>query len=219
MFILEGNIGTGKSTFLELISKNIPYSTPAEEIIDQWATKPTGHQLLKNFYEDTQRWAFAMELQTLQHRVQDHLYQQNQNPVTIMERSIYSGYYCFAKNGFEQGFLTPMEWRIYNAWFSFITKQKCKAPQGFIYLQADPEVSYQRSVRRNRDAEETLAKKYLEQIHIMHEDFLIHKKEILPELATVPVLILDCNTDFLQDEQTQLHHIQAVKNFIDTYAQ
>ncbi len=219
MFILEGNIGTGKSTFLELISQNIPYITPAQEIIDQWATKPTGHELLKNFYEQTERWAFTMELQTLQHRVQDHLYQQNQTSFTLMERSVYSGYYCFAKNGFQQGFLTPMEWHIYNAWFSFITNQKCKAPHGFIYLQADPEVSYKRSIKRNREAEETLSKKYLEQIHEQHENFLIHKKDILPELAQVPVLVLNCNTDFITDIKTRQHHINAIKDFITTYAQ
>ena len=219
MFILEGNIGTGKSTFLELIAKHISYITPAQEIIDQWATKPIGHELLKNFYENTERWAFTMELQTLQHRVQDHLYQQEQNPFTLMERSIYSGYYCFAKNGFEQGFLTPMEWQIYNAWFSFITNQKCKAPHGFIYLQADPEVSYKRSVKRNREAEETLSKSYLEKIHIKHEEFLVQKKDIAPHLAQVPVLILNCNTDFATDQKTQLHHINAVKDFIAAYAQ
>lgn len=219
MFILEGNIGTGKSTFLELISNNISYIKPAQEIIDQWATKPLGHELLKNFYEDTTRWAFTMELQTLQHRVQDHLYQQEQNKFTLMERSIYSGYYCFAKNGFEQGFLTPTEWHIYNAWFSFITNQKCKAPSGFIYLQADPEISYKRSVYRNRQAEETLSKNYLEQIHIKHEEFLVQKKDIAPQLANVPVLILNCNTDFVTDQKTRQHHVNAVQDFITVYAQ
>jgi deoxyadenosine/deoxycytidine kinase len=179
--------------------------------------KPTGLQLLKNFYDDTPRWALTMELQSLQNRVKDHLYQQEQSPLIVMERSIYSGYYCFAKNGYEQGFLDPMEWYIYNSWFQFITGQKCKVPQGFIYLQADPEVSYTRTLHRTRNAEQNLSKAYLEQIHVKHEEFLIQKKEILPELESVPTLVLDCNNDFKDNSKVLTQHLDALQDFFHAY--
>ena len=61
-------------------------------------------------------------------------------------------------------------------WFDFAIRKCCEAPQGFIYLQADPETSYERIKQRAR-AEATMPFEYIQQIHNRHEEFLVHKKE------------------------------------------
>jgi len=38
--------------------------------------------------------------------------------------------------------------------------------------------------------------KYLKQIDKVHDEFLIHKHEVLPELEMIPVLVLDGNKPF-----------------------
>ncbi len=215
MYILEGNIGAGKSTFLRLVGKHIPDVKASVEPINSWQPTVYGQSLLTNFYENPRRWAYTFELLTMICRVQDHLKEQQDTQFTkIIERSIYSGYYCFARNSFAQGFLSDIEWHHYEQWFSFLIPHKCQPPRGFIYLRVSPEIAFDRIKKRNRHAEKTLSFAYLKQIHKRHEMFLIKKEGILPHLKRVPVLVLDCNKEFEQNP-AQLHrHMHAIESFL-----
>lgn len=215
MYIVEGNIGAGKSTFLRLIQERLPEIAVVFEPMHNWQSKVYGQSILSNFYKDPQRWAYTMETLAMACRVQEHLVEQeNPNPFRLMERSIYSGHYVFATNGYQNGFFTEIEWQIYLQWFSFLVSGRCKAPQGFIYLKTDPEVAYERIKRRNRLAEKTISLAYIKQIHECHEDFLVRKKEILAELMQVPVLILDCNEEFENDPNQFALHAEELASFV-----
>ncbi|MGE0206324.1 MAG: deoxynucleoside kinase [Candidatus Babeliales bacterium] len=215
MYILEGNIGAGKSTFLNLIAQHLPYVNIAQEPLHNWQKKVYGQSLLANFYQNPQRWSYSLETFAMMCRVKEHLKdQEHPNPHHVIERSIYSGHYCFSLNGYKHGFMSDLEWELYNQWFNFLIPQKCKAPQGFIYLQTDPEVAYKRIKKRNRLAEKKITFAYLQQIHEHHESFLIEKSGILPELKEVPVLVLDCNKEFETDAQELKKHMDAVENFL-----
>ena len=203
MYIIEGNIGAGKSTFLELIGKYFPSLNIVQEPVNSWKTQGYGQSLLANFYEDPKRWAYTIETVAMTSRVRDHVkVQNNTKQTTIMERSIYSGHHCFAQNGHMSGFMTNLEWEIYNQWFNFVVEKKCSAPEGFIYLQISPEKSYERILKRGRPEEESMSLDYLKQIHERHEDFLINKKNVNKSLKKVPVLVLDCSQEF---ETNKLH--------------
>ena len=217
MFIVEGNIGTGKSTFLKTLQQSLSHTTVTLEAVDYWQNESNGQSILQNFYESPHRWAYTMETIALKIRIQEHIQQQKSIIPNIVERSIYSGYHCFARNSFEQGFLQKIEWDIYNAWFNFLTSKNCLPPSGFIYLRADPMLSYERTVQRNRDAEESISFEYLKQIHDKHEDFLIKKNNIHPSIAQVPVLVLDCNYDLLTDKKKLLDYVDQVQQFIQIH--
>lgn len=219
MFIVEGNIGTGKTTFLQTLQQTLPNIIVTLEAVDYWQNASNGQSILQNFYESPQRWAYTMETLALKVRIPEHIKQQESLLPNVVERSIYSGHHCFARNSFEQGFLNQLEWNIYNSWFNFSTAKRCLPPQGFIYLQADPKISYERTIKRNREAEETISLQYLQQIHNKHEDFLIHKKNIHPSIANVPVLVLDGSYDALHDKDKMINSIEQVKNFIQTHSQ
>ena len=208
MYILEGNIGAGKSTFLKILKKYIPEAVVVPEPINHWKFEIKGQSLLKNFYDKPGRWSYTIEFQTLLARVKEHLKHQKSSHIKIMERSIYSGYYCFAKNGFDSGFLTNIEWEIYNQWFHFLSSSKCQPPKGFIYLKVTPENSFKRVKKRNRNAETNLSLDYLKQVDYYHDKFLIYKNELLPSIKKTPVLILDCNKEFetSTEEQQKLFH-------------
>jgi len=219
MYIVEGNIGAGKSTFLTLIEKHLPQFTVALEPLNNWQKQVYGQSLLANFYEDTRRWAYTLETLTMICRVREHLAEQkNNDPYRLMERSIYSGHYCFAKNGFQNGFLTPLEWEIYSAWFATLIPGKCLPPRGFIYLQVTPEVSYERIKKRNRLAEKNISLKYLKQIYECHENFLIHKTDVIDEIKNVPVLVLNCNQEFESDPEYLKELLHKVELFISTHS-
>ena len=215
MYILEGNIGAGKSTFLRLLAEHMPDVETADEPLHRWQNTLYGQSLLTNFYENPKRWAYTFELLTMICRVEEHLKEQkNAHPAKIAERSIYSGHYCFAHNSYAQQFMTDLEWEMYQKWFSLLIPNKCLPPKGFIYLRVSPEIAYERIKKRNRHAEKTLSFAYLKQIHRRHESFLTKKEGILPHLKRVPVLILNCNEEF-ETNPAQLHrHMHAIQSFL-----
>lgn len=216
MYIVEGNIGAGKSTFLTLIQQAIPEVSVALEPIHDWQDQGYGQSLLANFYQDPQRWAYTLETLTLMCRIREQLLEQQMysNQVRIVERSVYSGHYCFAKNGYEHGFLTDSEWHMYQEWFSFLTQQ-LRPPKGFIYLQIAPEVAFARIKKRQRPSEESLTLSYLEQIHQKHEQFLVAKEGIAEQLRNIPVLLLDVNQEFATHPATFNQHVVALRDFIE----
>lgn len=214
MYIIEGNIGAGKSTLLKLIQKKLPHLSVIFEPLQAWQTEEQGESILKNFYQDPHRWAYTIETLALIHRVRDHIAEQHKSPLCVMERSIYSGRYCFAQNGFNNGYLTPLEWNLYNQWFEFLVPSACKPPLGFIYLKTNPYVAYERIKKRARGTESTISLDYLKQIDHCHEQFLIKKKSILSELKKVPVLVLDCDEEFELDYTYQAQLLKEVDLFI-----
>lgn len=215
MFIIEGNIGVGKSTFLKLIAEHDATITPIFEPVQQWQTEINGKSILTEFYSNPHRWAFTMETIAMASRIQDHIAEQNSQRKTdaLIERSIYSGHYCFAVNDYHAGFLSELEWHIYNNWFNTLA-EKCTLPKGFIYLKVDPIIAQKRMIKRSRSGEEPISLEYLQQIDAKHEDFLIHKKNLPDALSKVPVLILDCNIDFEEDKAYAQEIIQKMITFI-----
>ena len=216
MYLIEGNIGVGKSTLLSLIAKHLPHITTQFESVQSWDNGQQGNSLLTHFYQDTKRWSYTMETFTLFTRVQEHLKIQayEKFPISIMERSIYSGYYCFAYNGYLQGSLTDTEWALYTKWFRFLAEQQCKIPHGFIYLQAEPEACYQRAQERNRTSEKGVPLDYFKQIHTRHEAFLLKKEGVFLALKDVPILVLDATYNFKSDAATMQEYLEKINDFV-----
>lgn len=201
MFIVEGNIGSGKSTFLSLLKNACPTFKIIQEPVHNWAAERYGQSLLEEFYKQPTRWAFTLETFAMLARSLDHVKnQKNHSAPVVMERSIYSGHYCFAKNGYQDGYFNDIEWEVYNKWADFILLEKCQPPLGFIYLRANPEICHKRMHKRNRSGEELVSLEYLRKIHTQHENFLITKSALDKNLWHVPVLILDVDKDFQEDE-------------------
>lgn len=217
MFIVEGNIGAGKSTFLTMLKAASPSFKIVQEPVHNWASERYGQSLLEEFYKKPSRWAFTLETFAMMSRSLDHV--KNQKPgfaPVIMERSIYSGHYCFAQNGRQEGYFTDIEWSVYCQWIEFIMLQQCKAPSGFIYLQTSPEVCHERMNKRNRHGEELVSLAYLRNIHDRHEKFLITKSILDKYLHHVPVLVLNVNEEF-QDNPAVFGHLQAkTETFIES---
>lgn len=215
MYLLEGNMGAGKSTFLSLIEQNLPELKVVFEPVSAWSEEGTGKPLLSSFFQDQKRWAYTLEKFTLFKRIQEHIKEQaDNNNYKIMERSVYSGYYCFAKNGYLQGNLTPEEWNAYNTWFNFLVTKSCQNPSGFIYLYTTPEVCFERMHKRKREGEEIVPLDYLQQLHESHEAFLTQKKGLLPALKTVPVLTLNVCAEFANNPTVLKKHFEKIMTFI-----
>jgi len=217
MYILEGNIGAGKSTFLTLVTKYLPQVTVGYEPLADWQGEEFGQSILHSFYSDPARWGYTMETFSMLSRARDHLRDQQRTELyRIIERSIYSGHYCFALNSYRSGFLSELEWNLYTQWFNFLIPGHCEVPRGFIYLQVAPEVAYERLKKRARSEESTVPLEYLKQLDSCHDDFLIYKKNILAELHNVPVLVLSCDDDFEHNENKLMNILSQLHDFLVT---
>lgn len=215
MYIVEGNIGAGKSTFLKLIHEHTGIDVSFEPL-HNWQKKINGQSLLENFYHNPQRWAYTLETFAMLCRVQEHIREQsNKNFYRLVERSIYSGHYCFALGGYENGFMNDLEWKFYMELFEFLIPKKCLPPRGFIYLRTNPERAYERIKKRHRAEEDTVELSYIKQLHTYHERFLILKEGLFDGLKNIPVLVLDVEDEFEQDQKVLSEHVRKVLNFMD----
>ena len=90
VFSIEGNIGAGKSTLLSLLEKNIPNCKIIPEPVGEWKNVG-GKNLLSAFYEQTSRWCFTFEINSMFSLVttlQDAL--QSDAEIILIERSLFS---------------------------------------------------------------------------------------------------------------------------------
>jgi deoxyadenosine/deoxycytidine kinase len=211
--IVEGNIGAGKSTFLRVIQSHLDLEVIFEPH-EQWQNVGEGDNLLELFYNDTKRWAYTFQTYAFISRTidQEKRVASSQSTNFLFERSVYSDRYCFAKNCFEMGTLSAMEWNLYQEWFSWLDRTQVA---GFIYLQTDPTICYERMLKRKRAEETEVPYDYIHRLHEKHENWLVHKNDVTPALCEVPVLVLECNVDFEHSLSEQLKHATAIADFFD----
>ena len=217
MFVLEGNTGAGKSTLLRIIKANLPVDVILEPV-DKWQAVVAGGNLFDLFFKDPKRWAMTFQSYVLVSRLQAILDHQKSSPTDIpqvLERSVYCDCFCFAKNCYESGFMSAIEWQVYSEWFSLLIKNYTQKPSGFIYLRASPQVCFERVQKRARSEEANFNLEFLTTLHKRHEDWLIYKVDLPEYLKEVPVLIVDCDLEFEQDDQRRAQVIKEIANFIN----
>ncbi len=219
MFVLEGNIGAGKSTLLTILEHHLPTLSFVLEPTTKWQhVGSDDNNILNLFYKDTKRWGYTFQSYAFISRVQSILEAQEtqeKNSIAVFERSVYCDRFCFAKNCFESGLMTELEWQIYKEWFAWLVESHVPQPTGFIYLKTTPQTCHQRSLKRSRLEETGIAFNYLEALHKKHEDWLINKNELLGNIKNIPVLTIDCNDEFENNVTKQKEHVEAIKQFIE----
>lgn len=207
MLFLEGNIGAGKSSFLQILADHLNCKVIFEPH-HRWQASDDNENILDLFYKNPTRWAYTFETYTLLTRLCDHEIHvgKHSEKFVISERSPYSGRYCFAANAHEQGHITDLEWALYQSLCDHLFAEHVAKPTGFIYLRTSPEVCFERLNIRNRKEESTVPLSYLEELHAKHESWLLDKTDI-------PTLILDGNLPYLHDSNAREPLLKAVSDF------
>jgi len=214
LLIVEGNIGAGKSTFLRLIKNRLACQIVYEPH-EKWQNISNKGNLLEKFYTDTPRWAYTFQSYAFITRTltQKKHALKNPYPTQILERSVFSDRYCFAKNLHESGLMSDLEWTLYLEWFGWFCKDHVKKPDGFIYLKTTPQTCYKRLKKRARNEEKAVPLEYLEKLHEKHEKWLTRSDGVDDYIKDVPVLTLDCNKEFESDEAQKDKLIQQITDF------
>lgn len=220
-FAIEGNIGAGKSTFLKLIGSMLPLEVALiPEPHEQWQQVGKDN-LLERFYADAPRWAFTFQSYVIMTRLR--LQQQYTGlQLRIAERSLYSDYYCFARNCYEAGLMSPLEWKIYEDWFLEQVIPTADPVHGFIYLRTEPSLCYERIAKRKRHEEAEIPLSYLQAVHEKHENLLIKRHIDIPvdipvAVRDTPVLVIECNEEFEADGAVQERYARLLLEFLTEY--
>lgn len=183
---VEGNIGSGKSTLLNHFSKFTDVEV-FQEPVQKWQNVK-GNNLLALMYEDPQRWAHTFQAYVQMTMLEQHLHPCHV-PVKLLERSLYSGRFCFVENLYKSGKLTNAEYSVYCEWFKIITQNLPVGVDLIVYLRTDPEVLHARIKQRARAEEHTIPLQYLRALHNLHEEWLLGQNSSLP----APLLVIDAN--------------------------
>jgi len=189
--LVEGNIGSGKTTFLEHFNKFNEDVETLVEPVEKWRNAK-GHNLLQMMYEDPCRWSLTFQTYVQLTMVQNHTKVTNKS-VKLMERSLYSAKYCFVENLKKSGKMPLSEYEVLSSWFEFLLScpQVELGVDLIVYMRTDPEVALSRVKSRSRGEEHLIAEEYIRDLHHLHEEWLVHGKHALP----APVIVVDANKD------------------------
>merc|ERR1712002_985528 len=113
--------------------------------------------------------------------------------VKLTERSIFSAKYCFVENLMKSGKMPLSEYEVLSGWFDFLlaSPQVDLGVDLIVYMRTSPKVALTRLKKRGRGEEHLIAKQYIDDLHKLHEDWLIHGKHALP----APVIVVDADKD------------------------
>jgi len=93
----------------------------------------------------------------------------------------------------DSGKVSELEWQLYEEWFGWLTDHfKSITPRAYIYLKADPNISYQRMVNRTREEEQSVTLEYIKSVSDKHDKWLL-------ETECSPVETIEVNRDFVND--------------------
>jgi deoxyadenosine/deoxycytidine kinase len=209
---IEGNIGVGKTTFVNLLMKNFENSCIVTEPVDMWLNikDENKNNLLDIFYKDTKRWSYTFQniaYLTRMMKIEDKI-RENKYDYIFLDRSLNTDKNVFEKMLYDDGMINELEHSAYNMWYDFYNKYVNNIKEyKTIYLRAEPEICAERIKIRNRKEEANITIEYLKKIHKYHDDWLcdFNKKNILS---------VDCDNDFEHDINKQTYIINSVKRFV-----
>ena len=210
LIAVEGNIGTGKSTLLEELRQKYaadPSVYIMQEPVDVWNTikDSQGVTMLEKYYADQTRYAFSFQMMAYISRIASiRAALKKKYRLIISERSVYTDSAVFAKMLFHAKKMEDIEYAIYMRWVNeFISELP---PIKFIYVQAQPETSFARVLKRNRHGE-TISLEYLQNCHHYHEEWLLKENQ-------QPLLVLDANVDVTKDRAIVADWLNQIEQFI-----
>jgi deoxyguanosine kinase len=190
---IEGNIGAGKTTLAQILSRKLN----GRLILEEFADNP----FLSKFYENPKQYAFPVELFFMAERykqLSELVHSKDLFHTVTISDYLFTKCMLFAKVN-----LSDEEYRLYQKLFEILHNQTIQ-PDLLIYLHM-PVNRLQMNIRkRNRPYEQRIPDDYLFNLQQTYTNYLKQHK--------VKTLMVDAsNADFLGNES----HIQVILDALD----
>jgi deoxyadenosine/deoxycytidine kinase len=183
---VAGNIGAGKTTLTEMLSKHYRW-IPYFEDVDQ-------NPYLFDFYEDMPRWSFNLQIFFLNRRLTQLQEIAKGTETVIQDRTIYEDAHIFAPNLHEMGLMTRRDFDNYFDFFSTL-RRMVQPPDLLIYLQASVPTLVGQIQKRGREYEENIRLDYLKKLNEYYNKWIDDYKE-------GPLMVVNVdNLKFVENEE------------------
>jgi deoxyadenosine/deoxycytidine kinase len=165
---VAGNIGAGKTTLTELLSKHYKW-IPQFEDVDH-------NPYLNDFYEDMPRWSFNLQIYFLNSRLTQLLDIHRGTETVIQDRTIFEDANIFAPNLHEMGLMSKRDFDNYYKFFQTL-KTMVQPPDMLIYLKGSVPTLVGQIQKRGREYEENIRLDYLKRLNDFYNKWIESYKE------------------------------------------
>jgi deoxyadenosine/deoxycytidine kinase len=159
-FAVAGNIGAGKTSLAELLSKHYGWEAHFEDVID--------NPYLDDFYNHMERWSFNLQIYFLNSRFRQLKNFKASNKDFIQDRTIYEDARIFAPNLHAMGLMNHRDYNNYQSLFELM-ESTIKGPDMLIYLRSSIPNLVNKIHKRGREYENSISIEYLSRLNERYE--------------------------------------------------
>ena len=193
---IAGNMGSGKSTLVEFLSRTYgvtPFYEPNDE-----------NPYLADFYKDMKGWAFQSQLYFLSNKFRLHQELDRQPGVVALDRTIFEDAEIFATALFQMRKISKRDWQTYQSFYGAIL-DAIQPPDLMIYLRCSMRTLRQRIRLRGRKMEQDVPLPYLKRLDRLYEDWI-------GSYAMSDVLVLETDQlDYIHDLVHRLDVMERIE--------
>ncbi len=160
---IAGNIGAGKTTLTNLLSKHYNWKPHFEDVEE--------NPYLLDFYDEMQRWSFNLQVYYLNSRFTQIQDIKKSEKTIIQDRTIYEDAFIFAPNLHSMGLMTTRDFENYFSLFNLL-ESFISAPDLLIYLRAGVPKLVENIQSRGREYEESIRLDYLKRLNERYEAWI-----------------------------------------------
>lgn len=193
---IAGNIGAGKSTLVDFLSRTYgisPFYEPSED-----------NPYLPDFYKDMQRWSFHSQLYFLSNKFRLHQQLDKASGVVVLDRTIFEDAEIFATALHDMKRMDDRDWETYWGFYQSILNA-IRPPDLMIYLRCSMRTLRRRIKLRGRDMEKDMPLSYLKRLDRLYEGWIANY-----EMSDVLVLETD-KLDYINDILHRLDVMQRIE--------
>jgi deoxyadenosine/deoxycytidine kinase len=183
---VAGNIGAGKSTLVEFLSRQYdlqPFYEPNDD-----------NPYLRDFYRDMKAWAFHSQLFFLSAKFRLHQQLSQVEHAVIQDRTIYEDAEVFAENLHRQRKMSKRDYLTYRRLYEAIIAE-LRPPSLMIYLRCGMKTLNKRIRLRGRPEEQNIPRTYLARLQELYESWF--ERYDLSETLVVDTDELDYLSDMV----------------------